>query len=65
MYVKTFLTRNGKEEYMLMTLEGKYLKSVYLPEAARNYYAFKNNRFYFIRENLDEEEWEFRMVPVE
>ncbi len=65
LYVKTFFTKNGKEEYILLDLNGKYLKEVYLPEAARHYYAFKNNQFYFITENIDEEDWEFRMVPVE
>jgi hypothetical protein len=65
LYIKTFSIKNEKEEYILLNLDGKYLEKVYLPEAARNYFAFKNNRFYYITENIDEEAWEFHMVDME
>ena len=65
LYIKTFFTKNNKEEYILLNLDGKYLKKVYLPEAARNYFSFNNNRFYYITENFDEEAWELHMVDIE
>lgn len=65
LYIKTFFTKNNKEEYLLLNLDGKYLKKVYLPEAARNYFSFNNNQFYYITENIDEEAWELHMVDIE
>lgn len=65
LYIKTFFIKNEKEEYILLNLDGKYLKKVYLPEAARNYFAFKNNRFHYITENIDEEAWELHIVDID
>lgn len=64
LYIKTFAIKDGKEEYLLHDRDGGYLRRVYMPPAVRDYYAFKNNRFYFIDENEDAEEWELHAVEI-
>lgn len=65
LYVKTFALKDGKEEYLLHDSDGNYLRTIYLPAAGRDHFAFKNNRLYYIDENMDEEEWELHVVNID
>lgn len=62
-YVKTYLEKDGKEEYWVLTLDGKLLKKIFLPKSRERFCTFANNRFYFIFENEDEE-WECYSVKL-
>lgn len=62
-YVKTYLEKNGKEEYWILNLDGKLIKKVLLPHAVNGYWRFYKNRFYYIFEN-DDEEWECHSIKI-
>jgi len=70
-YVPTFnFDKKGDRECVIMDLEGKELKRVYLPmkesygmEFSFPYNIYKDN-FYIIMENLDDETWELHKVKI-
>jgi hypothetical protein len=77
LYVKTYNKKNNKEEYLVMDLDGKGLKSFYLPEVRdvdflvqmqgdKKYYTIHNNKFYYLKltDVDDEEVWEVHMEPI-
>ncbi len=71
-YVKTFKTKKDKEEYIIMELDGKIIKKVFLPETIKpklvdlmkgncgTFYFFKDNKFYYLKEN-ENEKWELHV----
>ena len=75
-YVRTFITKDDKEKYHILDLKGKELKTVFLPKpmpasyitrlANRpvRFFDIANDRFYYIVENEDEEEWELHIEPI-
>ncbi|MCP4151121.1 MAG: hypothetical protein GY757_25480 [bacterium] len=75
-YVRTFVTKNGKDQYHIFDLKGKELKTVYLPKAIPvplltqlfnrvvRLFDISNDTFYYMVENEDEEEWELHKVPI-
>ena len=75
-YVRTHETQNGKEKYRIFDLKGKELKTVFLPKPMLaplitriisrpvRFFDISNDRFYYLVENEDEEEWELHSVPV-
>lgn len=75
-YVRTYITRNGKEQYRILDLKGKDLKTVFLPKPMLasmitrllsrpvRFFDISNDTFYYLLENEDEEEWELHSVPV-
>ena len=64
MYIKTYGSSDDKEEYIIMNLKGNFLKKIYLPKTVRKCYAIKNNRFYYLKENEEEEEWELYSIVI-
>jgi len=71
-YVHTYKTKERLSEFFILDLNGSVLKTVFLPAAKWERqvrptpavtYAFKNNKYYYLEENLNEEEWELHMVP--
>ena len=62
--------KKGDRQCIIMSLEGKELKRVYLP-MKESYgmdftfpYNIYNNHFYILKENLDEENWELYKVKL-
>ena len=78
LYVKTYKKKDEKEEYMVMDLKGKILKTIFLPEVRpepffeqlqgdKKYYTIHNGTFYYLEMKLndeDEEEWEVHAVQL-
>ena len=64
-YVRTYLSEKGKDEYLILDLDGKLIKKVFLPEAHHLFYAVKNNTFYYMIENEEDEEWELHAQKIE
>ena len=58
LYVKTYVIKEGKEEYKVLDTNGNLIKTIYLPPAQKNLYAFYKNRFYYLKDNEEEEVWE-------
>lgn len=75
-YVQTFKEKNGKVEYYVMDIDGKNKKSIFLPKVKEpsvlsrivgkgtRYFDFDNNKFYYLYENEDEEEWEVHLEMI-
>ena len=63
-YVKTYGTKNKKEEYIILNLKGNFLKKVFLPETPSILAAIYNNKFYFLKDNEEKEEWELHCLEI-
>lgn len=75
-YIRTFITNDGKEKYLILDLKGKELKTVFLPKPILaplvtrivsrpvRLFDIANDRYYYIVENEDEEEWELHVEPI-
>ncbi len=70
-YVQTYKTKERLSEFFILDLNGSVLKTVFLPAAKWERklrptpavtYAFKDNKYYYLEENMDKEEWELHMV---
>ena len=68
-YIRTYVTQNGKEKYLIFDLKGKEINSVFLPKPMLaplvtrilgrpvRYFDIDNDQFYYLMENEDED-WE-------
>ena len=75
-YVKTYRKQDDKDEFIIMDLKGKTLKKAYFPAAkepglfnelmgrSAKFYKIYNNKFYYLHENEEEEEWEVHVEPI-
>ncbi len=68
LYVRTYKKSKGKTEFFVLNLEGKLLKTVFLPivekDGKESYpYTVKNETVYQLIENPDEE-WELHIYPI-
>ncbi len=62
LYVFTFKKRGDRSEVIVMDSKGNILKTVFLPDG--NYFSISEDRFYYLKENEDEEEWELWMEKL-
>jgi hypothetical protein len=75
-YVQTFHRQDNKQEYITMDLKGNMIKKVYLPVVRPStfasemvglglkFYSIDKDRFVYLVENEEEEEWEVHMVDI-
>jgi len=71
-YVQTYKQQGNLSEFFVFDFKGNPLKKVFLPTASRykvkmNHeiaFTFYNNKYYYLVENLDAEEWELHMEEV-
>ena len=75
-YVKTYQKQGDKDEFIIMDLKGNILKKVYLPGVkepgflgemlgrSAKFYKIYQNKFYYLYENEEEEEWEVHVEPI-
>lgn len=68
-YIQTYLKEDGKYEYFIYDLKGKFLKRLFLPVAYMNGlmpspFTIENHTLYQLIENEDEEEWELHAVEI-
>jgi hypothetical protein len=75
-YVQTFQRQDNKQEYIIMDLKGNTIKKVYLPVVQSptfasdmvglglKFYAIDKDRFIYLVENQEEEEWDVHVVDI-
>ncbi len=75
-YVRTYITKDGKEKYHILDLKGNELKTVFLPKPILaalvmrlvnrpvRFYDIAGDYFYYLVENEDEEEWEIHVEKI-
>jgi hypothetical protein len=68
-YIQTYMKKGDKYELFIYDLEGKSLKRLFLPvkflDAIKpNPFTFKDDTFYQLIENQDEEEWELHAIEI-
>ncbi|UCH97404.1 MAG: hypothetical protein JSV88_11280 [Candidatus Aminicenantes bacterium] len=75
-YVKTSHKQGDKDEFIIMDLKGNILKKVYLPGVKESrfgnevlgriakFYKIYKNKYYYLYENEEEEEWEVHVTPI-
>ena len=74
LYIQTYRSREGRDEYLFMDLDGSNLKRVFIPRRVEapmmarimgvKRYAIRGGKLYSIQENLDEEEWELHVEKI-
>ncbi len=69
-YVQTYREKDGNPEFIIYDINGKYIKSVYIPFLYENVLVpfpatIKNNTFYQLIENEDDEQWELHGTKIE
>lgn len=76
-YVQTYNKQKNKQGYVIMDLKGKILKRLYLPlvkqpnfseqmmGSGSKYFSICNNKFYYLHEDEDNEEWEVHVQNIE
>ena len=68
-YVRTFKNQEGKSEFYILDVKGKFLKKIMIPfedaEFLQAYpYTIGNGKFYQLNENPDTEEWELHIHEI-
>lgn len=69
-YVQTYRKENGRYEFLVFDFSGKLLKRLFLPVEYMDglrpspLYIW-HNKFYQVRENIDEEMWELHATPIQ
>jgi hypothetical protein len=74
-YVQTFKKVNGKDEYVVMDLKGKIIKKTYAPTfegtpmmariLGAKAHTIANGKLYYLKDNIDEEEWDLYIEDIE
>jgi hypothetical protein len=75
-YIQTFKQKDKKVEYIILDIKGKILKSRFLPKVIEStffsrmlgkvtqFFDIENDKFYYLYENEDEEEWEVHVEEI-
>lgn len=69
-YVLTHKKKNKKSEFIILDLDGKFLKTVMVPLVEKDErlwypYTIKNEKLYQLVENHDQEEWELHVTTFD
>lgn len=64
LYVKTYGTEENREEYIILDTKGNLLKEVFLPETQPGSWTVYGNKFYFLKDNEEKEEWELHCIDL-
>ena len=72
-YAYTYNRKDNLSEFILMdTNKNEIVKKLYLPTAERNFvqlsvnriYTIKDNRYYYLLDNYEEETWDLHMIEI-
>jgi hypothetical protein len=75
-YVSTFVRKDNKEKCIIMDLNGNIIGTSYLPITGQSsfsassmgknnrFYGIAGNKFYYLKENEDEEVWELHAAEI-
>ena len=69
-YIQTYMKKDEKYEFFIYDINGKFLQRLFLPMKyvnglMPNPTAIKDNTFYLMIENEDEENWELHAYPIQ
>ncbi len=69
LYILTYYKKDGKSEFIIMDIKGKYIKTKYIPISYNNIveaspYTINNEKIYQLIENSEEENWELHITPI-
>jgi len=72
-YIQTYKQQGGDSEFFVFDGHGKFLKRIFLPTASgdkikinnETLFTFDGDRYYYLVENIDKEEWELHTVSVD
>ncbi len=76
-YAKTNTLKDNKAEFIVLDLNGKIIKKIFLPAPIEmdvvskifsrpvRFYKIYNGKYYYLKENIDEEMWELYKVDVD
>lgn len=65
MYVKTYQRLDGKSEFVILDLNGKFLQKTYLPDIKSSLFDIAGNMFYFLKEDENEINWELHAIKIQ
>jgi hypothetical protein len=65
LYIKTYRTEKDREEYIILDTKGNLLKNAFLPEVQPGYWTFYGNKFYYLKDNDENEEWELHCIDLQ
>jgi len=63
-YIQTWFEKKNLIEFIIMDIKGKELKITYLPSAEK-LYTFSGNKYYYVKENFENEIYELHSVKLE
>jgi len=67
LYFLTYIKKDNKREVIIADWKGKFLKKAYvtwIQNSAFTNFSIRNNKFYYITENEDTEEWELHVEDI-
>ncbi|MCK5220612.1 MAG: hypothetical protein KAR14_03455, partial [Candidatus Aminicenantes bacterium] len=76
-YAKTNTLKDNKAEFIVLDLNGKIIKRIFLPAPIEmdvvskifsrpvRFYKIYNGKYYYLKENIDEEMWELYKVDID
>jgi hypothetical protein len=62
-YLKTWVEKDESIKFFILDLKGKEKRVLYIPNA-KNLYAFHNNNYYFLKDNMESEIWELHLMRL-
>ena len=65
LYIKTYRIEEDREEYIILDTKGNLLKNVFLPEVPPSTWTFYGNKFYYLKDNDEKEEWELHCLDLQ
>jgi hypothetical protein len=69
-YVMTYKEKDGKNEFIILDMEGKLLNRMFIPISPFEettviiFYTIKNGKLYLLKDNEETEEWEVRIFEI-
>ena len=69
-YVMTYKEKDGKNEFVILDMEGKLLNRMFIPISPFEettviiFYTIKNGKLYLLKDNEETEEWEVRSFEI-
>ncbi|MDQ1353840.1 MAG: hypothetical protein QG657_4147, partial [Acidobacteriota bacterium] len=65
LYIKTYRIEEDREEYIILDTKGNLLKNVFLPEMQPGSWTLYGNKFYYLKDNDEEEQWELHCLDLQ
>ena len=73
LYIQTYRQKGDLSEFLFIDFSGKLIKKLFLPGTDRlqlrlnpgSTFAFQNGKYYYLVEDLDEEQWELHVMNVD